>query len=454
MIDKTVLPKSHTDIKADILEVILNISKEMSIPSNVKRISNSHENEVEINGNKLIPWNDTALSHGYPGLCILFGELDHMFPEDGWDVVGHSFMAEIQKSIEKFGIHSTSTFSGLAGVGFAARSLSRNGTRYQNFLNTINHLLIQHTKIRLEQIRNTPVIGAVMSDYDVIEGLSGIGRYLLLYKHDFEMKNVLQDILQYMIDLSKDITVNNEQVPGWFVASENLFLEAEKNENPIGKFNCGLSHGIPGPMALLSASLIEGVEIDGQREAITKIGDWLIRNMIESKDGFYFPGTITWEEQITGTVLPSPSRDAWCYGTPGVSRALYLAGKALKNDSFIKVAEYSLHSVFERPTEQWGLYSPTFCHGFSGLLHITNLMNNSLQSKTLNIHIHELISHILNLYNEALPFGFQDLEQSHLEVKFMNKAGFLDGTTTILLTLLAYYNKKNYTEWDILFLLN
>lgn len=454
MIDKNVITQSHREIKTDMLEIILNVAKKLSAPSTVKELSSSQKNEMEIEGTKLIPWSDTALSHGYPGLCILFGELDHMFPEDGWDIIGHSFMMEIQKSIEEHGIHATSTFSGLAGVGFAARSLSRNGSRYQNFITTINHLLIEHTKIRLEQIRNTQVIGATMSDYDVIEGLSGIGRYLLLYKDNLEVKNVLQDILQYMIDITKDITVNNQQVPGWFIASKNLFLEAERVANPVGIFNCGLSHGIPGPMALLSISLIEGVEINGQKEAITKIGDWLIHNMIESENGFYFPGMITWEEQLTGITKPSASRDAWCYGSPGVSRSLYLAGKALKNDSFIRVAEYSLQSVFGRPTEQWGLYSPTFCHGFSGLLHITNLMHSSLQSKTLDIHIRELVSYILALYNKDFPFGFQDAETNDAELKYMNKAGFLDGTSTILLTLLAYYNNKNYTEWDTLFLLN
>ncbi|HFJ9447822.1 lanthionine synthetase C family protein [Bacillus tropicus] len=454
MIDQNVIPQSHIDVKTGVLEIILNVAKNLSIPSTVKELSSSQENVIDINGAKLIPWSDTSLSHGYPGLCILFGELDHMFPEDGWDVIGHSFMVEIQKSIEEYGIHSTSTFSGLAGIGFAARSLSRSGSRYQKFISSINHLLIEHTKVRLEQIKNTSTLGTIMSDYDVIEGLSGVGRYLLLYKDNVEAKNVLQDILQYMIDITKDIRVNDQHVPGWFVASKNLFLETEQMANPIGNFNCGLSHGIPGPMALLAVSIIEGVEIAGQKEAIAKVGEWLIRNIIESENGFYFPGTITWEDQIKGIITPSVSRDAWCYGSPGVSRSLYLAGKALKNDSFIKVAEYSLKSVFERPTEQWGLHSPTFCHGFSGLLHITNLTNASLQSKTLNVHTRKLVSNILSLYDKELPFGFQDLEPSDLGMKAMNKAGFLDGTTTILLTLLAYYNNKNYTEWDTLFLLN
>lgn len=453
LINKSLIQKSCTDTKANMLEIILEVAKKLSSPSTVKKISSSLDNEITINDTKLIPWSDTSLSHGYPGLCILFGELDHMFPEAGWDIIGHSFMIEIQKSIEEHGIHSTSTFSGLAGVGFAARALSRNGRRYQKFISSINHLLIEHTKTRLEQIRNTPTLGAVMSDYDVIEGLSGIGRYLLLYKNNPKVKNVLQDILQYTINITKDITVNGQLVPGWFIASENLFLETEQTANPIGNFNCGLSHGIPGPLSFLSISLIEGIEIAGQKEAITKISEWLINNIIASESGSYFPGTITWEEQITRTIMPSTSRDAWCYGTPGVSRSLYLAGKALNNNSFIKVAERSLQSVFRRSTEQWGLHSPTFCHGFSGLLHITNLMYNSLDSKELYAHIQRLISDILSFYNKELPFGFQDFETSNRGLQSMNKAGFLDGTVSILLTLLAYYNNKTYTEWDILFLL-
>ena len=68
--------------------------------------------------------------------------------------------------------------------------------------------------------------------------------------------------------------------------------------NPIGYFNCGLSHGIPGPLALLSVAYKEGVIVEGQKEAIEKIGSWLMSKVVISSQGKYFPTAISWDEQI------------------------------------------------------------------------------------------------------------------------------------------------------------
>ncbi|PEK75223.1 lanthionine synthetase LanC family protein, partial [Bacillus pseudomycoides] len=70
----------------------------------------------------------------------------------------------------------------------------------------------------------------------------------------------------------------------------------------------------------------------------------------------------------------SASRAAWCYGTPGVARALYLAGKVTNNQEYIDVSIQTLDDLFNYQRHEWGLYSPTFCHGYAGLLHILNLM--------------------------------------------------------------------------------
>lgn len=434
-----------SELKESILNLSIDAAQKMSNPEIVKQVSSSKKNAVEINGNLLIPWNDISLSHGFPGLCILFGELDYMFPDGGWDIIGLSYLKKVQLHVEKHGIYSASAFSGLAGIGFAARSLSRNGTRYTNFIKTINEELVKNTKVILNNLKSDRH-DVKMSDYDVIEGVTGIGRYLLLYQENAIFSGVLQEILNYLIHLTKDIDILGKKVPGWFIPSNNLFLESERIENPVGNFNCGLSHGIPGPLALLSIALDKGVEMDGQKEAIDKIGGWLTSKVIKSDKGDYFPTTITWEEQVSNTVIPSSSRDAWCYGTPGVARSLYLAGKARNNIKFIETANKTFNAIFERSTEEWDIYSPTFCHGFSGLLYTTMLMKNQ--------NVFKLVNKVLTFYNSNNMFGFQDIENSDSGFKHMNKSGFLDGATGTLLTLLSYYNKKNYTEWDTLFLLN
>ncbi len=433
-------------LKQSIEDIVIQTADKMKDPKKVKEISSSKANSVTIEGKDIIPWGDTSLSHGYPGICILFGELDYMFPNDGWDRVGLEYLKAIRNDIEQNGIYSISTFSGLAGVGFAARSLSRHGTRYHNFIEKINKQLLKQLRMHLSMFQKEDY-HLRMSDYDVIEGLSGVGRYLLFFKEDAEMHAALLEVLSYLVHLTEDIEVEGKRVPGWFIPSKNLFLEEERQLNPIGYFNCGLSHGIPGPLALLSIAYKEGVYVKGQKEAIKKISNWLISKVIRSSKGKYFPTVVSWDEQISRKVYVSVSRDAWCYGTPGVARALYLAGEAIDYKRFSHVAKETFNDIFTaRTTEDWDIYSPTFCHGLSGLLQITMMMNEEK-------YVSKLVDYTLSFYDDEHPFGFQDVESTESGLKHLNKAGFLDGAAAILLTLLYYNNKKSYTDWEALFLL-
>ena len=65
----------------------------------------------------------------------------------------------------------------------------------------------------------------------------------------------------------------------------------------------------------------------------------------------------------------------------------------------------------------------------------------------------QFIDIILNMYNPDTPFGFFDLENNYGEIKTHNNLGIIDGTTGVILTLLAlkYGNK---IPWDYAFMLN
>ena len=98
-------------------------------------------------------------------------------------------------------------------------------------------------------------------EYDVISGLSGVGRYLLCISDNPEALKRLKVILKYCISLIQPICINGEHVPGWYIAPENLFTNADREKYPQGSFNCGLAHGIAGPLALLSLASQQGIYI-------------------------------------------------------------------------------------------------------------------------------------------------------------------------------------------------
>jgi len=59
----------------------------------------------------------------------------------------------------------------------------------------------------------------------------------------------------------------------------------------------------------------------------------------------------------------------------------------------------------------------------------------------------------MKYYNKEYPFGFKNIEGSEKDKEYYDYVGLIDGTTGILLTLLAIQNGKK-TPWDSAFLLS
>ncbi|RBN37115.1 lantibiotic biosynthesis protein, partial [Priestia megaterium] len=172
--------------------------------------------------------------------------------------------------------------------------------------------------------------------YDVIQGMTGIGRYLIENTKHKGNHEALKKILAYFVDMASDIEVNGEKVPGWYVSKANQLLEKDRIMFPEGNFNCGLAHGIPGPLSFMALSIQKGIEIPGQREAVLKITNWLMKwKQVDSG----WPSRLSFQEVATSKISHSyPKRQGWCYGDPGVARSIYLAGKALGDTAAIRSA--------------------------------------------------------------------------------------------------------------------
>lgn len=93
----------------------------------------------------------------------------------------------------------------------------------------------------------------------------------------------------------------------------------------------------------------------------------------------------------------------------------------------------------------WGLKTPMVCHGVSGLLLTTDLMSAEPGCEALKEHIPFLKEQLFEYYHEQAPFKFYDYEYAQQKQIPISKAGFLEGVTGILLTLLSLdYPKLNW----------
>ncbi len=145
-----------------------------------------------------------------------------------------------------------------------------------------------------------------------------------------------------------------------------------------------------------------------------------------------------------------PSRCAWCYGSPGIARALWLAGEALDRDDYRRLAVSAMEDVFRRPVETRGIDSPTFCHGVAGLLAITLRFADETRSPFFVEASRTLVRQLLDSYRPESLLGFRNIEHGDYE---MDQPGLLDGAPGVALALLAAATSVEPT-WDRLFLLS
>ncbi|EKQ50560.1 MULTISPECIES: lanthionine synthetase C family protein [unclassified Clostridium] len=425
--------------------IVWDIGEKLSDYEKVKEIVNNEKNYINFEGNFLNPFNELSLSHGIPALCVLYGELNEQYPEQGWDVIGHEYMKRMGEYIEEKGITSLSMFSGVSGIGLSAVCLSNNRSRYGNFISSMNSFIEENIPGFIEILRNKESLN--MSDYDVIEGVCGIANYCMLFPNNEEMKQALRLIVGYIIELCKDKTINGLVLPGWYISAENQFSKVDQKLWPEGCFNIGLSHGVPGMLLVLCNSTKCGIHLEDQDDSINKLVDFLIKFHISNDKENYWGSHISLEEYREGKVNSTNSRDAWCYGTPGAAYSVLIAGKYLNNMEYIDEAVNAMKGAINRLRD---IYSPTFCHGFSGIAYISNRFYEVTKQQDFKKAAIDLTDKILELYDEKAPFGFYNMEKSEEGMDYLDYIGIIDGVTGIILTLLAIENGKK-TPWDCAF---
>lgn len=384
-------------------------------------------------------WDDLSLANGYPSLVLLFSALQKRgLSEDG---IAHQYVLKIKEKIEAEGLFDLSLFGGISGLCFAIQQASMGGQRYQKMLEALNTFLLDGVDrmylapIKEKRRKNLPCSARL---YDPIQGICGIGRYALENIHDSRFLDLVTNITKSLISLSQPFTYKGQQIPGWFLSPNDSLNAKNRSLYPNGTFNLGLAHGVTGILAFLSIAYLRGIQLEGQKEAIDRISTWIRDRSFVGKSGIMWPYCISWEEEVQGKPFSKiDSRDAWCYGVPGIARTLFVAGKAIGNQDLKSFAATAFRNIFLRSPEKWNLPGPTLCHGIAGLLLITREMSKEEGLEDLDHQVKELENLLLSFYKSSSPWGFQDIELGpHGKSYEVNKPGFLEGTAGVLLTIL------------------
>ena len=396
-------------------------------------------------------WDPSGIAQGYAGLALMAGYVDACL-NDGSDRIAHRHLAAAAHAAERNSYRGDGLFSGYGGLMFATWCLSHGGTRYQRLLASLKEVLLPRVAAHAA---NGERSGISFGEFDVISGAAGVVAYLLPLREDPEVERALRVLLEGLTALLSD---PGDALPPWYTPAAMLGDPKTIDQYPYGNLNCGLAHGVPGPLAALALAYRDGVRVDGMEAAIRYAADWVVEHRIADMWGVAWPYAVplTGDEQGATGVAPDsawrngPSRSAWCYGSPGVARALWLAGEALGDDALRALSVEAIDAVLRRPPAARFADAPTLCHGVGGILAIVLRFAADTGLESFADGARALCEQILDEYDPDALVGFRDLEPGGVRV---DRPGLLDGAAGLVLALLA---ASSHAEpvWDRLFMLS
>ncbi|MFF4160934.1 lanthionine synthetase C family protein [Streptomyces sp. NPDC001678] len=276
--------------------------------------------------------------------------------------------------------------------------------------------------------------------YDVISGQAGLGAHLLELGGPAEA--AVARLVGALTSLARPVRADGRLLPGWWVALDG---DSYRPVAPArGHANLGMAHGLPGPLALLALAWRQGVRVPGQRATITGFAEWLLARSRTDTAGPWWPGQLT-----AGPARSRPGRPSWCYGAPGIARALQLAGLALGVPRWQEAGVEALRAALTRavsgeaePAAEAGL-----CHGVAGLLQTTWRVARDGGDPELAGHLPGLAARLLDLVDEDRPFGFADAPGERPPEE--HPGGFLTGAAGAALALHTFAtDTAPATRWD------
>ncbi len=430
----------NNDLKYSFEGILKDLALKLSSYEYICKVSSSKNSNIR--------GMNCSISDGLASLCIFFAELNKIYPNIGYDKVAHKYLSLIVKFLNKSNNTNLSLWGGLCGIGLAAVCMSNNFLRYNSFLKSVNDVIVSFVDEKLKFLKTVPELKEEY--YDVMYGLSGIANYHMLFLNSQEMIIRLKLIVEYFISLCKDKLIDNRYYPGFTLdTTSSIFIQNKQSKYYI---NLGLSHGITGILLVLVKSYMKGICLNGHVQAIKYLKDIILNNyIVNATNRKYWPASVRFYNNSNKMMYEEGyTRDAWCYGTPGVAYVMLKTSDML-DDKYLRTI--ATNAMLDSLKYQDGAISPTFCHGYAGLLYLANKFYMSTKFAKFKVCQEKLVHKILAFYDSKNIFGFKDIDIVNSEKCYIDDFGLLSGSIGIMLSLMAiYYERK--TPWDVAFLLD
>jgi class I lanthipeptide synthase len=329
---------------------------------------------------------------------------------------------------------SAGLYSGFTGIAWAAEHLGR--------------VLAEPEDPDEEEDANEEIDDALLTvlgqspwrdQYDLISGLVGFGVYAL---ERFPRPSAVR-CLEAVVDRLDETAERQEGGITWFTPPEWLPLTT-RDSTPLGYYNLGLAHGVPGILALLAEACHLGVREDRARPLLEEAMHWFLAQGRPGEGGpscyasFVGPG-----------VESRPARLAWCYGDPGIAAALLFAARATGRKDWEDEALALAARAAQSPPEVAGVRDPGLCHGAFGLAHLYNRIHQAGGGELFADSARKWYRLGLEMRSpDRGVAGFSSLQPGKdLQLEWTDDPGFLTGAAGVGLSLLAGLSTVE-PDWD------
>ncbi|OHV64180.1 lanthionine synthetase C family protein [Pseudofrankia sp. BMG5.36] len=325
-----------------------------------------------------------SLAHGTAGIALLRIELA-LTGAGTWQDAHEALVLATSGPVD--GSPSGCLVHGAPALRFVLHAAAADGQpRYQYAARTLGRHLHRITRRRLDAARARIAREApgTFDEYDLFYGLTGLGLVLL---RTAPASDTLADVLTYLTRLAtRPLTLDGLQAPGWWAARDPDPL----SPTPDGHANLGMAHGVAGILAVLALATRGGHTVDGQHDAIHVLSAWFDQWRQDSDEGPWWPQWITRQDLRTGRPSqPGPGRSSWCYGTPGIARALQLAALAIGDPARQTAAEHTFAACLASP-QLARLSDAGLCHGLAGVYQTATRAAADAITPGIGAHLPEL----------------------------------------------------------------
>lgn len=389
-----------------------------------------------------VHWNPATLAQGDAGQALLADQLDRVWPGAGWAEVAQEHLGRAAAFHRRAAGRRVGLISGAAGLAWAIRRVG--AERHQALVAELDGATAQAALAEAARIRGRS--GLTVSSYDLISGLSGV----LLAMLPTEDQPRPSPALRFLVRALCELVLSPGDLPAWHTPVDLLYDDDLRRQYPHGYLNVGLAHGAPGILAALSLAQLSGHRAERLEPAIRTLAEWLRRHTGGAADHPVWPTAVrlaAGDRTLQVVDACEQSRDAWCYGTPGVARAMYLAGTALDEAGWRAAASAAMAGVYARPVPDRAIDSATFCHGVAGLLQITLRFAQDTGEPGYDDAATALTEQILSAVDPRRPMGVANTEPGD---NLVDQPGLLDGATGVCLVLLAAATDVD-PGWDRIF---